>query len=228
MFHTPYPPIVHVVPSMVAVPPVSRGSSLRRSCQRGIDGSTDAMIPPFMACRHRRIVVIGATGSGKSTFAHRLARSLDVAFVELDALFWGSHWTPTPPDIFRRRADEATRDPAWVVAGNYRDVRDIVWPRAEAIVWLDYPFPLVFWRLTARTVRRAVMREVLWSGNRESLREHLLLWSERSLFHWLFKTFWRYRREFPALVTRPEHAHIETIRFRVPREAERWLRSSGG
>jgi hypothetical protein len=56
-----------------------------------------------MACRHRRIVVIGATGSGKSSFALRLARSLDVAFVELDALFWESDWTPTPPDIFRAR-----------------------------------------------------------------------------------------------------------------------------
>jgi adenylate kinase family enzyme len=92
-----------------------------------------------MTCRHRRIVVIGATGSGKSTFAHRLARSLDVAFVELDALFWESDWTPTPPDIFRARADEATRATAWVVAGNYHHVRDIVWRRAEAIVWLDYP-----------------------------------------------------------------------------------------
>jgi shikimate kinase len=41
-----------------------------------------------MACRHRRIVVIGATGSGKSTFPQQLARSLGVTFVELDALFW--------------------------------------------------------------------------------------------------------------------------------------------
>jgi len=114
-----------------------------------------------MACRHRRIVVIGATGSGKSTFAHRLARSLDVAFMELDALFWGSDWTPAPPDVFRARADEATRATAWVGAGNYHHVRDIVWPRAEAIVWLDYSLPLVFWRLTVRTVRRAVTREVL-------------------------------------------------------------------
>jgi shikimate kinase len=34
---------------------------------------------------HRRIVMIGATGSSKSTLAHRPARSLDVAYVELDA-----------------------------------------------------------------------------------------------------------------------------------------------
>jgi len=172
--------------------------------------------------------VIGATRSGKSTFAHRLARSLDVAFVELDALFWESDWTPTPPDIFRARAEEATRATAWVVAGNYHHVRDIVWPRAEAIVWLDYALPLVFWRLTVRTVRRAVTREVLWSGNRENLGEHLVLWSERSLYHWLLKTHWRYKREYPRLFARPEHAHIEIVRFRAPREAERWLRSSGG
>ena len=172
--------------------------------------------------------MIGATGSGKSTFAHRLARSLDVAFVELDALFWESDWTPTPPDIFRARAEEATCASAWVVAGNYHHVRDIVWPRAEAIVWLDYPLPLVFWRLTVRTVRRAVTREVLWSGNRENLGEHLMLWSERSLYHWLLKTYWRYKREYPRLFARPEHAHIEIVRFRTPRETERWLRSSGG
>jgi len=115
-----------------------------------------------------------------------------------------------------------------VLAGNYRHVRDIVWPRAEAIVWLDYPLPLVFWRLTVRTVRRAVTREVLWSGNRESLREHLLLWSERSLFHWLLETYWRYKREYPRLFALPEHAHIEIIHLRAPREGERWLRSALG
>jgi adenylate kinase family enzyme len=180
--------------------------------------------PCFMACRHRRIVVIGATGSGKSTFAQRLARSLDVTFVELDALFWEADWTSAPPDVFRARTDETTRGTAWVVAGNYRHVRDIVWPRAEAIVWLDYPLPLVFWRLTVRTVRRALTREVLWSGNRENLGEHLMLWSERSLL----KTYWRYKREYPSLFALPEHAHIEIIHLRAPREAERWLQSTLG
>jgi adenylate kinase family enzyme len=86
-----------------------------------------------MACRHRRIVVIGATASGKSTFAHRLARSLDVAFVELDALFWG-RTGHLPRRMFSARAPTRPRAHGWVVAGNYHHVRDIVWPRAEAIV----------------------------------------------------------------------------------------------
>ena len=163
-----------------------------------------------MACRHRRIVVIGATGSGKSTLAQRLARSLDVTFVELDALFWESEWTPAPPDVFRARADETTRGAEWVLAGNYPHVRDIVWPRAEAIVWLDYLLPLVFWRLTVRTVRRAVTREVLWSGNRENLREHLLLWSERSLFLLAVQDL----LAVPARVPEP----VRSTRARAPRD----------
>jgi hypothetical protein len=143
--------------------------------------------------------------------------------VELDALHWEPAWTAATPDAFRARAEEATREAAWVVAGNYREVRDIVWPRACTIVWLDYAFPRVFWRLTARTLRRGVTREVLWNGNRENLWEHAMLWSERSLFNWLLKTYWRNRREYPFLFARPEHTHLEIARLRNPRETEAWL-----
>jgi adenylate kinase family enzyme len=177
----------------------------------------------FMACPPHRIVVIGTTGSGKSVLAVRLARALGAAFVELDALHWEPAWTAATPDAFRARAEEATREAAWVVAGNYREVRDIVWPRACTIVWLDYAFPRVFWRLTARTLRRGVTREVLWNGNRENLWEHAMLWSERSLFNWLLKTYWRNRREYPFLFARPEHTHLEIARLRNPRETEAWL-----
>ena len=73
-----------------------------------------------MAGPPHRIVVIGTTGSGKSALATRLARSLGAPFVELDALHWEPAWTAATPEAFRARAEEATRGPAWVVAGNYR------------------------------------------------------------------------------------------------------------
>lgn len=167
--------------------------------------------------------MVGATGVGKSTLAEGLAHGLDVPFVELDALFWGPAWTPAAPADFRARVDAATASPAWVIAGNYRAVRDLLWPRADTIVWLDYPFPLVLGRLAARTLRRGITRETLWNGNRENLWEHAMVWSERSLFHWLFTTFWRYRREFPALFREPAHAHARVVHLRSPRAARKWL-----
>jgi adenylate kinase family enzyme len=170
-----------------------------------------------------RVVVVGATGAGKSALAQRLASRLGAPYVELDALFWDAGWTPADPDVFRARVEHATARPRWVVAGNYGRVRDLLWPRADTIVWLDYTFPLVLRRLTARTVRRAVSREVLWNGNREYLWEHCRLWSEKSLFHWLVKTYWAYRRELPVLFAQPGHAHLQIARLRRPRETEAWL-----
>ncbi|HEX6079435.1 MAG TPA: adenylate kinase [Methylomirabilota bacterium] len=173
--------------------------------------------------RLRRVVVVGATGAGKSVLAERLARSLGLPFVELDALFWGPEWTAAEPAAFRARVAAATAGPAWVVAGNYGAVRDLLWPRADTIVWLDYSFPVVLARLTARTVYRGITRERLWNGNRENLWEHAMVWSEHSLFNWLFRTFWRYRREFPALFRAPAHAHARVVHLRSPRAAREWL-----
>ena len=170
-----------------------------------------------------RVVVVGATGAGKSVLAQRLAARLGTEYVELDALFWDAGWTPAAPDAFRARVERATAGPRWIVAGNYGRVRDLLWPRADTIVWLDYSFPLVLRRLTARTVRRAVRREILWNGNRENLWEHCRLWSEKSLFHWLAKTYWAYRRELPALFAQPGHTHLRIAQLRRPREAEAWL-----
>ena len=80
-------------------------------------------------------------------------------------------------------------------------------------------------RLAVRTVRRSLTREVLWNGNREYFWQHCRLWSEKSLFHWLFKTYWAYRRELPVLLAQPAHAHLRIARLRRPREAEAWLTS---
>ena len=102
-------------------------------------------------------------------------------------------------------------------------MRDIIWSLADTVVWLDYSLPLLFARLTRRTLRRAITREVLWNGNREDFWPHLKLWSEESLYHWLFKTYRQRRRELPILFSRPECAHLTVIRLASPRGTEDWL-----
>jgi adenylate kinase family enzyme len=170
-----------------------------------------------------RLVVVGTTSSGKSTLAKQIAERFGLDFVELDALHWDPNWTPAPLEVFRKRVETATRSGSWVVAGNYHVVRDLIWPHAEAVVWLDYSFPVVFWRLTARTFRRGLTGEELWNGNREKLWWHFKLWSDESLYHWLFKTYWRRKRETPQLLELPEHSHLQLIRLRSPRQADEWL-----
>ena len=172
---------------------------------------------------YKRLVVIGTTSSGKSTLAEQLARKIGGDFIELDALNWGPNWTPAGDELLRDRAEEATRSPCWVVAGNYSKTRPVTWPRAEAIIWLDYAFPVVFWRLLTRTIRRSLTQEELWNGNREKFWWHVKLWSEESLFHWLFKTYWRRKREYPQLLMQPEFTHLKIIHFKSPKETDAWF-----
>ncbi|MGN6562889.1 MAG: adenylate kinase [Thermomicrobiales bacterium] len=169
----------------------------------------------------RRIVVVGTTSSGKTTLAGRLALLLDYPHIELDALHWEPHWTPAAPERFRERATAATAAAQWVADGNYSVVRDIVWARADTAIWLDYPLAVNFWRLTRRSLVRGTRRVELWNGNRESLREQFL--SRDSLFLWAVQSHARKRREYPALLARPEYAHLAVVHLRSPRATRRWL-----
>ncbi|WP_324668907.1 AAA family ATPase [Geochorda subterranea] len=178
--------------------------------------------PDAMRMPGRRILVVGTSGSGKTTTARRLARALGYVHVELDALHWGPDWTPAPDAVFRHRVHEATSGRCWVVDGNFTRVRDIVWPVADTVVWLDYPLPVILGRLLRRTARRVFLRERLWSGNRESLWR---LFTADSIILWALKTYRRRRREYAELLARPEYQHLRAIRLRSPTQAEAWLQA---
>ena len=174
---------------------------------------------------YKRIVVIGTTSSGKSTLAKNLADKLSLDFIELDALYWEPNWKEAPDEVFRARVDHATKSECWSLAGNYKDVRDIIWPRAEVIIWLDYSLWTIFWQLTHRTFTRWWKRELLWGTNYENLWMHFKLWSDESLYHWLFKTYWRRKREYPIQFDLPQHAHLKILHLTSPKETDEWIQS---
>jgi adenylate kinase family enzyme len=173
-----------------------------------------------------RIAIVGKPGAGKTTLATRLAGRLNLTNVELDGISWQANWVTLPRHEMRERADEALPVAGhWVADGNYiRSVRDIVWVRADTLIWLDYPLRVALLRVLRRTIGRIVRRKELWNGNRETLRHHLNFDPTQNLFLWTIRMHKQHRIDFSALFEQPEHSHLQVLRFRTPEETEQWLR----
>jgi hypothetical protein len=167
--------------------------------------------------------VVGTTGSGKTILARALAAMLGCPHIELDALFWGPGWTMAELPVFRSRVAAVVAGDAWVVDGGYSDVRDLVWARADAVVWLDYPLAVTLSRLLRRIVARIRDGTELWpgTGNRETIRNQVF--TRDPLLWFAVRTHRGRRRRIAEMLARPEHGHLMVHRFREPREAERWL-----
>ena len=177
----------------------------------------------------RRFVVVGTAGSGKTTLANKLGLCLEIPHVELDSLFWDLDWVPVPRDLFRERVAQALGGYEWTTDGNYSAARDIIWTRADTLVWLDYSLSRVMARLIWRTIRRIVTREELWNGNRESFTGAFL--SRDSIILFALRTYRRRRREVPEDLSRPEYEHLNVVHLRSPSAARQWLetcRTDGG
>lgn len=172
----------------------------------------------------QRIIIVGTTGSGKSTLAGELARLLNIPHVELDGLFWKENWTQTPNDEFRQKVETTIKQAGkhWVVDGNGRITRDIVWTQADTLIWLDYPLYIIYWQLFWRTLQRTLGRQKLWNGNRERFWTQFL--SRDSLFLWAWQSHSRRRRNYNTIIAENQFPNLQILHFQHPREADKWLK----
>jgi adenylate kinase family enzyme len=181
-----------------------------------------------------RVVIVGNSGSGKTTVAAALAERLGVPHVELDSLYHQAGWTPAPAPEFRA-AVRAALDEAdaaaggWVVCGNYRAARSTIWTRADTIVWLDLPRWQVMGRVVRRTFGRAARREELWNGNREVMSNVLALHDpQRSIIRWAWDGAEGYRELYVPLMASTTWADLRWHHLGSPAEVRRWVAGASG
>src|SRR5438477_11394648 len=89
----------------------------------------------------QRVLVMGSSGSGKSTFAMRLAELTGLPMVSLDALFWQPGWQPSMPDRVGARVTAAANAPNWIMDGNFisRGAGELRRSLADTVIWFDLP-----------------------------------------------------------------------------------------
>jgi len=129
----------------------------------------------FEASKLNRISVIGTSGSGKSTFSKELASKLRLPYTEMDSLYWKDDWKFATDEELMENVRQATESERWLLDGNYNRTQPIKWKNVQTIIWLDYPFHLVFYRVLKRSITRLFDRKPLWgTNNQESFRKSFL------------------------------------------------------
>ena len=170
-----------------------------------------------------RILILGRTGSGKTRLARDLAAALGVPHVELDSLYFGPDFSRAPLPLLRERTKAAIAGDRWVTDGNKRAVRDLVWPRADTIIWLDYPMHVSLWRLARRARARtvALSAQAAQTGRRIGLPRQMLAAARGVLT--ALRSHRGQRREYPRMFAQPSNAHLAVARLRSPRATREWL-----
>lgn len=168
-----------------------------------------------------RVSVIGSSGSGKTTVARALSSRLGLPLLELDAVFHQPDWQQKPDPDFRAEVADFISGDRWVVDGNYTShgVAQLVWPRADTVVWLDPTRPVVMRRVIGRTLRRAVTREELWNGNRERWTNLFSTKAEENMILWAWTRFRLTREKYQVMLTDGTWSHLTVLRLRTPSEA---------
>ncbi len=171
----------------------------------------------------RRVSVVGNSGSGKTTVATAIAVALGVPHLELDAVFHQPNWEPLEREDFRARVAQFIAGDGWVVDGNYNAVQDLVWQRADTVVWLDLPRRQIMRQLLARTLRRMVMRTELWNGNTEPLRNLFMLDPQQSILRWAWTQHRTYAERYGPAQDDPANRHLTFVRLTSRARAARFL-----
>jgi adenylate kinase family enzyme len=153
----------------------------------------------------RRVLVLGSSGSGKSTFTSRLGRALGVEAIHLDSHFWRPDWTATPKADWHRTVSELSERDAWVMDGNYPDLLEMRIQRADTVVFLDYPRLVCLWRCVRRYLRhRGSNRPELAAGCDEKIDWEFLKW------------IWFYPQNVTPFILSTLKSHADRVRvFRL-------------
>ena len=166
-----------------------------------------------------RVLFYGVTGSGKSSAARAYAQATGLPeFSADDDIGWLPGWQQRTVEDQREPAAAIAAQDRWVLDSAHGVWRDVVLPRAELVVGLDYPRWLSLARLVRRSLRRAVAREAVCNGNRETFAG---LFIQDSIIRWHSRSFTRKRQVMRGIDSDP--AMPPAVLFRHPRQLDSWL-----
>lgn len=98
----------------------------------------------------KRILVIGSSGAGKSTFSRRLHETTNLKLIHLDQLHWKPNWTEPSKEEWRKIVEKTVKGDEWIMDGNFSGTLEMRIEACDAVIFLDLPRTVCIWRILKR------------------------------------------------------------------------------
>lgn len=102
----------------------------------------------------KKIAIIGLPGSGKSTFALKLSKRLEIPLFHLDKYFFVADWKERPSEEFLQMQEKLVQEDSWIIDGNALQSLEVRFAKADAVLYFRLPRLLCLWRIFKRRLSK--------------------------------------------------------------------------
>ncbi|MDA0310512.1 MAG: hypothetical protein O2992_00155 [Gemmatimonadetes bacterium] len=168
-------------------------SSRWTRCPAGVEESAASDAAGVTPSDHKRWLLVGCGGAGKSTLALEMAQLLGIPIIHLDRHYWKVGWVETGKQEWAEKVAALIAQDEWMMDGNYGGTLTLRLTRAHAVVLLDLPVWQCVWGIFRRALFERGQRPDIADGCDEQLPDRTFLW-------YVLTYMWRARSRLLAKV----------------------------
>jgi adenylate kinase family enzyme len=162
-----------------------------------------------------KVLILGCSGSGKSTFSNQLSKVENLPVIHLDSLYWKPGWIASTEIEWNQIIEEIVRKDKYIMDGNYSQTLTIRMKDADTIFFFDFSRYLCIYRaIKRRIINHGKTRNDMAEGCIEKIDLEFIKWI------WNFKKRSRYKilKELKEV-----EAQKKVIIFKKPRDVKNYI-----
>ena len=169
-----------------------------------------------------RLIIIGNSGTGKSTFSTKLKTVTNYPLLQLDSLWHTTDYSKKAKEWLIDEQLSFMKQKNWIIEGNYQGTLPIRIAQTDEIIWLKTT------KLTA--ISRVIKRSIQFRINKQSRPEMPSTFHEKfDRDYWEFLKFiWSYNeKEMAQLILANKKPHAKIIQLKNSKEKQNYLQKWG-
>lgn len=147
----------------------------------------------------KKVLILGCAGSGKSTFARKLKKIINIPIYHLDMIWHKPDKTNVTFEEFDNKLYEILKKEEWIIDGNYQRTLELRLKECDSIFLLDYPLDVCFEGATSRIGKKRDDLPFIEEDIDEEFKNHILNFSKNKLPN-LYRLLDKYRNEKDIII----------------------------